>query len=157
MKNYKSAYSEQLKDPRWQKKRLEVMQSSDFCCEICGDSEKTLHVHHKEYFKGREVWEYENSQLAVICKDCHDNIHSETDLLKLVCSYAPLDGPSNRDELAFLVASYIGIPVEKILAWSGRDKSHWIDAMYETGESVCCIQNELVNKHYQKSLKKTFS
>jgi methionyl-tRNA synthetase len=58
-----SAYWEKLKDPRWQKLRLEAMQKADFHCERCGDGESTLNVHHKEYFKGREPWEYKPKQL----------------------------------------------------------------------------------------------
>ena len=30
-------YSEQLKSPKWQKKRLEIMQRDKFTCQLCGD------------------------------------------------------------------------------------------------------------------------
>ena len=32
----KTTSAEQLLDPRWQKKRLEVLDYSNFSCEICG-------------------------------------------------------------------------------------------------------------------------
>jgi len=51
-------YSEKLKDPRWQRKRLEVMQRDDFTCRNCGAKDKTLHIHHVRYLKGFEPWEY---------------------------------------------------------------------------------------------------
>lgn len=41
----KTSYYEQLKDPRWQKKRLEIMNRANFKCEECGDSENMLSVH----------------------------------------------------------------------------------------------------------------
>lgn len=114
----KKSYYEKLKDPRWQKKRLEVMEYNDFSCELCGDNESTLNVHHKEYFKGHEPWDYEIKQLACLCENCHEASHEEVDLLKWVCSYAYLDGPANRIELAYLLAGYIGISYEDILTFS---------------------------------------
>jgi hypothetical protein len=107
-------YYEKLKDPRWQKKRLEVMERNEFSCEICSDTETTLNVHHKEYFKGADPWDYEVEQLACICENCHEAEHGEIDLLKWVCSYARLDGPENREELAILLAGYMGITTEKL-------------------------------------------
>lgn len=69
------SYSEKLKDPRWQRKRLEVLQRSDFSCECCQETEKTLHVHHKFYKKGAAPWEYDADDLQSLCEDCHDLIH----------------------------------------------------------------------------------
>lgn len=68
----KSSYSEKLKDPRWQKKRLEILQRDEWKCVSCGASDKTLHVHHKSYKVGRDPWEYSNSWLATLCEECHD-------------------------------------------------------------------------------------
>lgn len=102
-------YAEKLKDTRWQKKRLEVFSKNDFRCEVCGSSDETLHAHHKEYFKGREPWEYEARQLVCICATCHKNKHDEEDGLKLVSSFLNVDGPNNRDEVASLIAGYVGL------------------------------------------------
>ena len=63
------SYSEKLKDPRWQRKRLEVMQRDNFKCAICSTETKTLNVHHKTY-KG-DPWEQENEDLTTLCEDCH--------------------------------------------------------------------------------------
>lgn len=68
-------YSEKLKDPRWQRKRLEVMEAAGFHCEMCDAEDRTLHVHHKEYIKGREPWEYESSELQCLCEQCHETTH----------------------------------------------------------------------------------
>lgn len=118
----KKTYYEKLKDPKWQKKRLEAMQRKEFCCELCGDNETTLNVHHKEYFKNYEPWEYELDQLAVLCESCHESYHDSLDALKWVCSYAPVDGPGNRNELAFLIAGYLNIGYEEILSISNIKK-----------------------------------
>jgi hypothetical protein len=64
-------YSEKLKDPRWQKKRLEILQRDEWICQNCGDDESTLHVHHKWYEPGNEPWDYPPEALITLCEDCH--------------------------------------------------------------------------------------
>ena len=44
-------YDELLKDPRWQRKRLEAMQADKFTCQMCFRSDKPLNVHHKSISK----------------------------------------------------------------------------------------------------------
>jgi len=102
------SYFEKLKDPRWQKKRLEALSLSNFCCESCADSTSTLHVHHKQYFKVREPWDYEVDQLAVLCESCHESTHETEDSLLLATSYVPIDG---RDSVASLIAGFVGKPM----------------------------------------------
>lgn len=46
---YKMKYSEQLKHPKWQKKRLEILKRDKWKCKKCKDDTTTLNVHHKEY------------------------------------------------------------------------------------------------------------
>lgn len=65
-------YVEKLKKPKWQRKRLEIMKRDDFTCQLCGDSESTLHVHHKIYKDGKAPWEYDDSNLITLCETCHD-------------------------------------------------------------------------------------
>lgn len=72
-----STYSEKLKDPRWQKRRLGILNLHEFTCEKCGSKDKELHVHHRFYIKGREVWEYDNDVFQVLCVDCHENVHKK--------------------------------------------------------------------------------
>lgn len=66
------SYSEKLKDPRWQKKRLETLDVADWTCQDCGTTTDHLHVHHFYYLKGKEPWEVEECQLGVLCEHCHD-------------------------------------------------------------------------------------
>lgn len=65
-------YSEKLKHPLWQKKRLEVLNRSDFTCGMCGSKEKTLHVHHGYYSRGLMPWEYPDDAYHCLCFDCHE-------------------------------------------------------------------------------------
>jgi hypothetical protein len=66
-------YKEKLLDPRWQKKRLEILQRDNFTCQMCGDTKSTLQVHHKLYIKGNDPWEYPNLMLITLCGDCHEH------------------------------------------------------------------------------------
>ena len=60
MKDFKSAYALKLKDPRWQKKKGELLAAAEFTCASCESKEKTLHAHHNYY-----------ACFAVLCEDCH--------------------------------------------------------------------------------------
>lgn len=65
-------YVEKLKDPRWQKKRLEILSADNWTCQNCDSKEKTLHVHHKIYIKGRQPWDYSDSNFITLCDKCHE-------------------------------------------------------------------------------------
>lgn len=93
----------QYKHPLWQKKRLEALENAEFICQRCGDCESQLHVHHKNYFKGRKIWEYGTEELSVLCESCHEQAHVEKDALNSVISLIDPDGYS---EIVGIVASY---------------------------------------------------
>ena len=68
-------YSDKLKDPRWQKKRLEILEERKWLCESCGDGKKTLHVHHKYYDYDKDPWDYQSQAYSVLCEECHEDEH----------------------------------------------------------------------------------
>lgn len=70
-------YSEKLKDPRWQRRRLEVLERCKWKCVSCESAGKTLHVHHRWYVSGREPWEYPAICLVALCDECHENQREE--------------------------------------------------------------------------------
>lgn len=65
-------YGKLLADPRWKKKREEVIAASYLGkeCENCGET-KGVQVHHGYYEYGKKPWEYENETLHVYCEQCH--------------------------------------------------------------------------------------
>jgi hypothetical protein len=67
-------YQEKLKDPRWQKRRLEILSRDKFECYDCQSKTETLHVHHRVYRRGLDPWEYEDSDLVTLCESCHSDI-----------------------------------------------------------------------------------
>src|SRR5579863_2580409 len=64
-------YSEKLKDPRWQKKRLLIFERDNFTCQDCGSTKKPLNVHHLRYVAGKNPWEYNDDDLETLCEECH--------------------------------------------------------------------------------------
>ncbi len=72
-------YKEKLLDPRWQKKRLKVLDRDEFRCQLCWNNKETLHIHHKYYERGKSPWQYPIKALITICKICHEKIsHKKT-------------------------------------------------------------------------------
>jgi 5-methylcytosine-specific restriction endonuclease McrA len=67
--SFMSSYSEKLKDPRWQKKRLVILERDNFACRMCKNSKETLHVHHLEYRK--QPWDVPDESLITLCENHH--------------------------------------------------------------------------------------
>lgn len=72
----KQTWYEFLKHPKWQRKRLEIMERAGFECEECGVDNETLNVHHGYYEKGLKPWEYPDETLSCLCEDCHKRIQA---------------------------------------------------------------------------------
>ncbi len=70
-----STYSEKFKDPKWQKKRLKIMERDSFCCQRCFTDKATLNVHHKYYQGDKDPWEYQDEALVTLCEECHTEQH----------------------------------------------------------------------------------
>jgi len=93
-------YSKKLKDPRWQQKRVEILERDNFTCQLCGDKKTTLIVHHKEY-KKCEPWDYHNDMLVTLCEDCHKKLHGFAHVptlaeIKEYCEFEIEDGIVDR-------------------------------------------------------------
>ena len=70
-------YSQKLLDPRWQKKRLKIMERDNFTCTLCKNDKQTLHIHHKSY-KG-DPWDAPDHFLTTLCESCHSKEHKIED------------------------------------------------------------------------------
>jgi len=75
-------YVEKLKDPRWQKMRLKILERDDWACQMCFDCESTLHIHHRRYLPNRAPWDYPENILVTLCEACHEY---ERDQLDVIC------------------------------------------------------------------------
>ena len=82
----KKSFKEQIKSPKWQKKRLEILERDEFSCQNCGETEEQLHVHHLLYHKDTMFWDYDNKYLITFCDVCHYNWHKANNEIKeLLC------------------------------------------------------------------------
>jgi len=98
----KKPYFEKLKDPRWQRKRLEILSRDDFQCQNCKSREKTLNVHHIFYANGKDPWDISNHALVTLCEECHLERSSAQDQLLLST------GKFSNEQLMQL-SSFIGL------------------------------------------------
>lgn len=96
-KNTIMDYKEQIKSPLWQKRRLEILSRDNFTCQICGCKDKTLHVHHLVYEKGKMIWEYPNHQLITLCEECHEYEHYYSGTVYEIIGNLRMHGISNKE------------------------------------------------------------
>lgn len=89
----KTSYYDKLRDPRWQKKRLEIMERDGFKCLFCTASKDTLNVHHRWYETGRDPWDYDDDVFQTLCEVCHKRTE---DLLKSIRKSASVSQDSLR-------------------------------------------------------------
>ena len=68
-------YGDLLRDIRWQKRRLHMLEKRGWCCEYCCSVTETINVHHRKYRPGLMPWEYEDEELQVLCEPCHTEQH----------------------------------------------------------------------------------
>lgn len=131
-------YQEKLKDPKWQKKRLEILERDDWTCQQCCDSESTLHVHHRYYVKC-DPWEYANEALITLCDVCHFNEEKirpsrEKELLRA------LKGKFLAGEVESLASGFYDM---KLL-----HAPEVIASVYEWALRDVDIQRELIEKYF---------
>lgn len=71
------SYKDKLRDPRWQKKRLEIFQRDNWTCQFpgCGDTKTELHVHHTKYIYGANPWDVPDKFLKTVCSKHHKLLH----------------------------------------------------------------------------------
>jgi RNA polymerase subunit RPABC4/transcription elongation factor Spt4 len=75
------SYSEKLRHPKWQMKRLRILERDNATCQLCGDTETELHIHHKKY-SGQNPWDTEDDFLETLCIHCHALVEECKDFCK---------------------------------------------------------------------------
>ncbi len=118
----KSEYAQLLKHPKWQKKRLEILERDNFQCQLCKDKETTLHVHHLKYIDENKPWEYKNKDLITLCEDCHILIEKDIKERDTICipNCRVLKFKNKNNEITFFIIEsetlkiYFNMPVNKV-------------------------------------------
>ena len=76
-------YDDLLQREEWLKKREEILKRDNYECCRCHKKNVQLNVHHKYYLKDKkgnpvDPWNYPNSALITLCRDCHKLVHQNT-------------------------------------------------------------------------------
>lgn len=128
------SYQEQLRDPRWQKKRLEIMARDEWTCRLCGDTDATLTVHHKSYRQNDgvfvDIWDYENSWLITLCEKCHSSEEDYLSEVKKDCFFKLRDYCEN----AFAIEEAIGL-IYKLMKKNGGRLDR--ETILKAREAIC--------------------
>lgn len=73
---HRATLNEQYKTQEWNSfsRRIREMQPN---CEVCKRTtpEVKLNVHHHCYDPERKIWEYERTEVTVLCEGCHKEMH----------------------------------------------------------------------------------
>lgn len=72
----KKQYHQDLESIKWKRKALRIKIRDNFKCRLC-ESTKDLNVHHTKYHKDTRAWEYPDSTLVTLCKECHQKVHQD--------------------------------------------------------------------------------
>ena len=117
-------YSEKLKDPRWQKIRLQVFERDTWDCQHCFRGDLTLHVHHLYYQRGKEPWEYPLEAFKTLCEDCHEaETKNRPAAERMLLDAIRRQGFSHKDVLE-MAAGFAVMPmvhIEEVVALSIKD------------------------------------
>lgn len=137
-----SDYAQKLKDPRWQKKRLEILERDNWTCQLCGDKKSTLFVHHRDYLRDREPWDYPGDLLVTLCEYCHVEQMERSGLEQLLISHLRKKFYSN--DLSILEDAFNLLPQSKEPSdsWMIAETIRWFLSMPE-------ITKELTDKCWE--------
>lgn len=93
-----TTYDEYLQTPHWISRRALARERAGNKCQLCGDSNRELHVHHNCYdHLGNEP----DEDLIVLCDECHARHHRRE---PVSTSYTGLVCPDCGTEWAVLIA-----------------------------------------------------
>ena len=137
-------YADKLKDPRWQKKRLEILERDEWTCKRCMDSESTLHIHHLSYKREKDPWDYENDNFLTLCESCHEHEYStRPEYEKMLLNILKQRG--------FLADDIYGL-VKGLLDFKPRHIIEVVSSAYEMAFRDPKIQDLLLDMMFQKTV-----
>ncbi len=65
-----------LKSEKWANVRVEALAREGGKCQICGEESISNDAHHVWY--PQSIWETNQEHLAILCRPCHEFLHSMT-------------------------------------------------------------------------------
>lgn len=140
-------YQKKFLDPRWQKKRLDILNRDNFSCQRCGNAEKTLHVHHRHYLSGKEPWDYPAKLLVTLCEECHEQ---ESGFLR----FAPNDLSNSFLAAGFMASDFISI-IDGLSDIELQHSPEVVLSVYGWALSSKKIQSLLIKEYFNELEEKT--
>ena len=133
-------YLEKLKDPRWQKIRLEVFERDAWTCQRCYDTETTLNIHHRYYKDNTEPWDYPLESLVSLCENCHSEEREVRQSYERDMLHA-LREKFFAEEVSELAIGFHTMPLCHV--------SEIIASVYQWAISDEKIQRELIERYFE--------
>lgn len=137
------SYAKKLQNPLWQKKRLEILQRDEFKCLHCGCDDKELHVHHRWYQFGKDIWDYPDTCFETLCFECHEYIEmcikSSTSDMQLIVRKTLLA----QDDFDVINRLLIHLSDEGYRNYNSRKLVDAIDYIINNNTIDIIIKNEL--------------
>jgi hypothetical protein len=137
------SYAKKLQNPLWQKKRLEILQRDGFKCLHCGCNDKELHVHHRWYQFGKDIWDYPDTCFETLCFECHEYIEmcikSSTSDMQLIVRKTLLA----QDDFDVINRLLIHLSDEGYRNYNSRKLVDAIDYIINNNTIDIIIKNEL--------------
>jgi hypothetical protein len=128
-------YSEKLKSPKWQKKRLQILERDNWECQYCKDTETQLQVHHLKYTN--EPWDADNNDLITACSDCHQIISNSDFKYKSIIKMKAVMNNAKK-----FICNGINKDGEKAFIFIFKDEKDFIK-LYFTNEQINIIKDLL--------------
>lgn len=72
---FRSKFSEKYSDPQWKAFSAKIRREQGGFCQLCKRTDVVTQVHHWCYDKDRDPWQYTVSEVAILCKGCHEEYH----------------------------------------------------------------------------------
>jgi hypothetical protein len=138
------SYADLLLDPRWQKKRLEVLTRDEWTCQRCDAKDKTLHVHHFLYHGNAPPWDAPMDELATVCEPCHGELtEQKASLREAIFRFEQGFGPLDR-VIAYLQAFVAWYDDEGLVVVKNHAAAYGIAQMVgvDTAEVLSAVDPE---------------
>ena len=149
----KTPYWQKLQDPRWQRRRLVVMERAAFKCEECGSGEAMLTVHHSYYQRGVEPWDYPDESLHCLCSGCHEErAQAERELLNNIGTWKAGEISRIAEALKFFnTLCYNPYPIgDCIVNFATDDFQEMISADYDNAHALPAAQGKATFDNLRK-------
>lgn len=148
-----SKYSEILKDPRWQKKRLEILQRDGWACSYCEDKTQTLVVHHKDYFPNKDPWDYPDNLLITLCENCHLAEAARTPTEQSLLHHLRRIFPSDALFIIDNGLEFLDAPLTNTDVWMLAEIIRWLLSSQQLREELDKRCWDMMHKEISKCLK----